>query len=156
MKSTEFQHFTAFLAGIFFLNGGDVTLRRRRESGVMKTLKSAFPQPEPALEKCKIPVDNREFSTFSTDFSTGVFHSLLGLWKKCGIDIKEGDTLRQNPHFFLGRKFHHRAFVCAKNQDLTTSGETAGIGRPRQIPNPGPEIFLKKGVDFGGEERYNV
>ena len=120
--------------------------------GYMQT----FPQEKQKKKRAKNPVDNSEFSTISTGFSTGVFHSLPGLWKKCGIDIKDADTLRRNPHFFTGRKNYHRPTLCAKNQDLTTSGETAGIGRPRQIPNPGPEIFLKKGVDFGGEERYNV
>ena len=93
-----------------------------------------------------ITVDNAEFSTFSTDFSTGVFHSLLGLWKKCGIDIKEGDTLRQNPHFFLGRKYYYRADVCAKNQDLTAFRELALLALVRKAPAVETEIFLKKGL----------
>ncbi|MDY6179267.1 MAG: hypothetical protein SPI15_00280 [Candidatus Faecousia sp.] len=121
----------------------------------MKTGKEAFPQPVRKSERSKIPVDNREFSTFSTGFSTGVFHSLFGLWEKCGIDIKEADTLRRNPHFFSGRKNYHRGRVCAKNQDLTGSGavrnQGAVPGRVLGRRQRRTEIFLKRGLILGGK-----
>jgi hypothetical protein len=39
-----------------------------------------FPQDVGVFINSEIPVDNWEFSTFSTDFSTGVFHRQNMLW----------------------------------------------------------------------------
>ncbi len=71
------------------------------------------------MERSGIPVDNSKFSTFSTVFSTGVFHSRCGLWicifgshKK----LRQGST---DFPLFRGLWILPREAICAKNQDLT-------------------------------------
>ena len=50
-------------------------------------------------------MDYNEFSTFSTDFSTGVFHNGISLWKSRKDDIiflqwnRPKDTFWENRHF---------------------------------------------------------
>lgn len=46
----------------------------------MQTGIHIFPQGERKNQRGRIPVENSEFSTFSTDFSTGVFHRQVELW----------------------------------------------------------------------------
>ena len=85
------------------------------------------------MERGEIPVDNSEFSTFSTDFSTGVFHRGCGLWiftfgshKKCR---------QHSPNFplFCRSWFLPQPGICAKKQDLTA---LRGCPRGRCVTYP--------------------
>jgi len=78
-----------------------------------------FPQERPRRERSEIPVDNSQFSTFSTDFSTGVFHSPGGLW--IFIFGSHKKPRRNSPKFplFRGSLFLPQGIFCAEKQDLT-------------------------------------
>ena len=60
--------------------GGDVTCVSSTVGGCYAELYAVFPQAWSVFLNSEIPVDNWEFSTFSTDFSTRVFHRLAVLW----------------------------------------------------------------------------
>ena len=85
----------------------------------MQTGMHSFPQGAVCRPGSQIPVENCEFSTFSTAFSTGVFHSKWGLWI-CRTDLHK--FLRPHiPFFPLFRPpcFLPQGPLCAKIQDLT-------------------------------------
>ena len=78
-----------------------------------------FPQERQDLERGEIPVDNSQFSTFSTVFSTGVFHRWGGVWIYIFGSHKK--PRQPSPDFLLFRALWilpHRE-NCAKNQVLT-------------------------------------
>jgi len=53
----------------------DVTRFATAVMGCMQEGMHGFPHPAAGLQTNRIPVENSHFSTFSTAFSTGVFHS---------------------------------------------------------------------------------
>ena len=61
-------------------NCGDVTCLRAYIPGQYTRRYAVFPQAGGIFINSEIPVDNWEFSTFSTDFSTRVFHRENRLW----------------------------------------------------------------------------
>ena len=78
-----------------------------------------FPQERQDLERGEIPVDNSQFSTFSTVFSTGVFHRWGWVW--ICIFGSHKKPRQPSPDFLLFRALWilpHRG-ICAKNQVLT-------------------------------------
>ena len=87
-------------------------------------------------------MDYNEFSTFSTDFSTGVFHNGISLWKSRKDDIiflqwnRPKDTFWGNRHFDM-------AGIFVKNMGL----DKGGLGQK--------ENFQKR-VDFREVFRYNT
>ena len=78
------------------------------------------------MERDKIPVDNSEFSTFSTVFSTGVFHSSDGVWIFIFGSHKSKRQGSPNSPLFRGSWFLPHRAICAKNQDLTSGDAPAG------------------------------
>lgn len=80
------------------------------------------------MERERIPVDNSEFSTFSTVFSTGVIHRMAALWRRKKVHIKAWTGLWQISHFSAAVDFAHRKnFVKNLPLDKTEregSGET--------------------------------
>jgi hypothetical protein len=68
------QTFSASFDGRFPDASGDVTIREPLQTEIMAYTGAIFPQAEARLERGEIPVENSYFSTFSTSFSTGVFH----------------------------------------------------------------------------------
>ena len=62
------------------VGSGDVTCPSSTVGGCYAELYAVFPQACDVFVNSEIPVDNWEFSTFSTDFSTRVFHRLAVLW----------------------------------------------------------------------------
>jgi len=50
-----------------------------------------FPQGPGNRQRAGIPVENTHFSTFSTDFSTTVFHRMNACGYTQAVDIKEFD-----------------------------------------------------------------
>jgi hypothetical protein len=51
-----------------------------RKTGLYAPAYAKFSTAGPDVRGAKIPVENSHFSTFSTDFSTGVFHRAIMLW----------------------------------------------------------------------------
>ena len=80
----------------------------------MQRFMQTFPQDDQETETGRIPVENSHFSTFSTAFSTGVFHR----WEKTGytetVDINSFDKIGSVSNFFDSRNFYHTGFLCAK------------------------------------------
>jgi len=70
--------FSPVFAWKFLSCSGDVTCRRGGWDGFMHRCMRFFPQGRRLGGKREIPVENSYFSTFSTGFSTGVFHSVKG------------------------------------------------------------------------------
>ena len=63
-------------------------------------------QPLPVENsKAEIAVENHNFSTFSTGFSTGVFHKETRLWICISVYISIYDPFRQIAHFFAPAKY---------------------------------------------------
>ena len=62
------------------MRSGDVTSVFSVAASIMHESIQTFPQDGRFFQRSEIPVDNSEFSTFSTEFSTGVFHRGCGLW----------------------------------------------------------------------------
>jgi hypothetical protein len=79
----------------------------------------SFPQIPADFPKGQITVENSYFSTFSTPFSTRVFHRDLGCGKGKRVYINHFDRKEQNSNFFDRRNFHHRENHCAKITPLT-------------------------------------
>ena len=68
----------------------------------------AYASPRPRLgktEKGKIAVENHDFSTLSTDFSTKVFHRGFPQNLCILVYISVFDKLSQNAHFFDSTKY---------------------------------------------------
>ena len=79
-----------------------------------------------------IPVDNSQFSTFSTVLSTRVFHRGGDLWIFIFGSHKTMNGISQKPHFFRDGGFLPWRFLCAKKQVLTGSSRKAGGAVPGQ------------------------
>ena len=78
-----------------------------------------FPQEGAYVERGRIPVDNSEFSTFSTAFSTRVFHSFGSMWIYRSGSHKSRRQPSPKFSLFRGSWILPQGFICAKNQDLT-------------------------------------
>ena len=115
----------------------------------MENWPGSFPHREGARQGGEIAVENSYFSTFSTDFSTWVFHSLRESGKGRGVDIIVFDRKQPLSHFFDRSNFYHTGFLCAKITPLTASVSQGGKGKKRR------KIF-EKGIDFAEQTRYNV
>ena len=131
-----------------------------------------FPQVRLHVAQIKIPVENPMFSTFSTGFSTGVFHSSGKAGEDCGDwhkNIRQDST--ELP-LFCGLCFLPQGILCAKistwqgevcsgfqNEELgVRSQEWTGIGfcmvhtfhSSFLFPNPPVQIcaenFWKRGL----------
>ena len=77
-------------------------------------LKTSKPRKREKLLTSEITVENIEFSTFSTDFSTMVFHSGKVRRGKSAGYIKKDDGLWQSSNFFDCRNFAGQLRFCAK------------------------------------------
>ena len=73
-----------------------------------------FPQAAEVFVNSEIPVDNWEFSTLSTDFSTGVFHRQRMLWIFKIGSHKHFAEGRENPYFFGRLWFLLWVRLCGK------------------------------------------
>ena len=80
----------------------------------MQTGMHFYPQGLSGVEEGEIPVDNMEFSTLSTDFSTGLIHSPAVLWIYSGDLHKKKFTLSTYFPFFRTLVFLPQEFFCAK------------------------------------------
>ena len=107
--------------------------------GAMQT----FPQEEAERERSEIPVDNSQFSTLSTDFSTGVFHRGSGVWIFIFGSHKKRRQLSPKSPLFRKLCFSQQPFLCAKNQDLTGSRKAAADGPGRMVRR---QKNLKRGL----------
>ena len=80
---TLFLHFVNFLGRFWRIRRsctGDVTPPFASIGSGYANRYAEFPQLAVKNESAGIPVENSEFSTFSTSFSTGVFHRDGELW----------------------------------------------------------------------------
>ena len=98
-----------------------------------------FPQEGAYVERGRIPVDNSEFSTFSTAFSTRVFHSFGSMWIYRSGSHKS--RRQPSPKFplFRGSWILPQGFICAKNQDLT---RFAPAGNSLRTPAVHPHFLI--------------
>ena len=67
---------------------------------------AGIPQAVPVFQSIEIPVDNSEFSTFSTGFSTGVIHSRLLLWIFIFGSHKINNRKMETAHFLGNGGFY--------------------------------------------------
>ena len=133
----------------------------------MQTGMQTFPQPVYAGIRTRIPVENCEFSTFSTSFSTRVFHSPQVLWIYTGDlhnPFRRGSSLF--PLFRLPW-FLPQIDLCAKIQGLTALVHNRGYGklsfsgvsrRPSPLGRVAEQIEVGRGlyVPKRGTFRYLV
>ena len=84
-----------------------------------------FPQEGRYVERGRISVDNSEFSTFSTAFSTRVFHSRCNVWIYTSGSHKSKRQPSAKFPLFRRLWFLPQGVICAENQDLTR-GATVG------------------------------
>ena len=75
--------------------GGDVTCSQSTVPGRYAEPYAVFPQVQGIFLNSEIPVDNWEFSTFSTDFSTRVFHRQSMLWIFIFGSHNQADRIRK-------------------------------------------------------------
>ena len=85
-----------------------------------------FPQEVWKMEREEIPVDNSEFSTFSTSFSTGVFHRGCELWIFIFGSHKKNRRLSPDFPLFRGSWIFTMAQNLCKNLGLTRVGKADG------------------------------
>ena len=106
-----------------------------------------FPQEGPELERGGIPVDKSQFSTFSTGFSTGVFHRGSSVW--IFIFGSHKKTRHTSPNFLLFCRlwFLPQGSICTKNRVLTEGccGKTFMV----QFGSPQPETSCSKWESMG-------
>ena len=109
----------------------------------------SYQQFRPLLGGMEIPVDNSQFSTFSTGFSTGVIHRKWILWIFIFGSHKMSRWQLRNPYFFAGGVFYYEQnFVQKFGLDISGDrAESPGISFRKKV---------KKGVDFAAQKRYNV
>ena len=93
---------------------GNVTWCETGFQKIMQTDIQSFPHGCPDTQTGGIAVENLDFSTFSTAFSTGVFHSRKNKGYSFWVYINRIDNIRQISHFFAPRNNYHRRFLCAK------------------------------------------
>ena len=87
-----------------------------------------YPQEEASVQRAGIPVENSEFSTLSTDFSTGVIHRRGRLW--IFIFSSHNRQRRISRVFPLFRGLCHftmASFLC-KKRVLTKAADNACAG----------------------------
>ena len=119
-----------------------------------------FHRHTPLLRTSKYLLKTHSFPHSPQGFPQGFSTAFPGLWKGRKIDIKRSDTLRHNPHFFAGRVFYHRTFPAQKFSLDKPLGATAFYPffflPVLAAPLEQGQKFLKKGVDFVAQRRYNV
>ena len=126
----------------------------------MQTGMHIFPQDGGLVKEREIPVENSKFSTFSTGFSTRVFHSPVqrGIYR-IGSHNSVSTPFDQIPTFSPVVNFTTSGFLC-KNSGLDRGWRE----RPRKKGKAGDSEnnvrkcinFFEKGVDFILQRRYNV
>lgn len=114
--------------------------------GYMQT----FPQEKQKKKRAKNPVDNSEFSTISTGFSTGVFHRRGMLWICSFGSHKKIRHASTDFPLSAGRGFTMNIF-CAKlrldNSPRRPRRPPTGAGWPgRSFLRPERQKILKKGL----------
>ena len=72
------------------------------------------------IENRKIAVENHDFSTLSTDFSTGLFHREIKILVCILVYISYSERIRQFFHFFAAYQFHN-AKIGAEKKVLTSA-----------------------------------
>ena len=136
------QTFSRNSSGKLWETGCDITWQQPGSGRIMQTGGGGFPQGAGDWQRAEIPVENYQFSTFSTEFSTRVFHRRESLWKPLGDWHKK--NRRPSTAFLLFRTlwFLPQGSFCAGFWDLT------GSAVERQ-PGPGPrkkrKFFWKGG-----------
>ena len=150
---------------------GNVTRRKgNRKRCYANRNQRLFHRGEGMLGKAKYLLKTHSFphspQTFPQGFSTG----FKGVWKQEQIDIKRYDRLRRIPYFFAGRVFYHsKIFVQKLGLDKGKCGARSvesGVmrygGGLLELLTQSPRTskiaqkFLKKGVDFVIQMRYNM
>ena len=124
--------------------------------------------------KTKYLLKTHSFPHCPQVFPQGFSTAGEGVWKSGPIYIKNKDTVRRTSHFFAVGVFYHNIFFVQKigldkevrsvefETNRSGAGERSLFLRIRVAPAPGgvprkiAEKFLKKGVDFVGQRRYNV
>ena len=136
-----------------------------------------IPQPSQKFQSIGIPVDNSEFSTFSTGFSTGVIHSRIILWIFIFGSHKMRFRGRKNSVFFRllfsDSVFYYAVFFVQKfgldRRYVPAGFQVPGGNRRASYPVCPVRLWhfksltanlirkkVKKGVDFICQTRYNV
>ena len=92
----------------------------------------------------RIPVENCEFSTFSTDFSTGVVHRHATLWICILVYINQYRNCWLFACFFCGHILHNFAFGGFKNNSWQTRSPMEPDFPPVSTRLKKSQKFLKK------------
>ena len=120
-RSPRFEHFEPFSGGGLPIFPGDVTCIILIMNGFMHWFVYSYTWacggyfPE-------IPVENRNFSTISTDFSTTVFHK----WYSGAVDIIYYSGIRRLSYFFTWKQNHQFDKTGGKKRSWQTTKAVHG------------------------------